>query len=407
MKNIWLVTVGEPSPVDNDIRLHRTGLLANSLSDYGYSVTLFNSTFSHQEKKQRYKKTKIINHKENLKLVFLFGRPYMKNISLNRVFSNNDNSVNFSEISNNFPKPDLVICAFPILGLVKEVTNFCEENNVPWILDIRDFWPDVFLEIVPRILRPIASLIFLKFLFELKSSIKKADFIISPFDGTKNWLNTQFKKDNFIKKYQTIPFTYPAPNPNSSVDSKVSAIIDRGADIIITFAGNISEFSNIEDLFEIERVAKYKNLNFQIIVCGSGPKYEYFANKSKSQKSDIVFTGLLDQPSLSYILSNSDYGFLGYNAQHLIKGVPNKVIEYTCHGLPIIINSAMEICSDSDFGVILEPYFNKEINGLLDRVSRGSSNNDKKRIRFFYENNFSENVIFKKYLDLIQRLSVS
>ena len=67
----------------------------------------------------------------------------------------------------------------------------------------------------------------------------------------------------------------------------------------------------------------------------------------------------------------------------------------------------MEICSDSDFGVILEPYFNKEINGLLDRVSRGSSNNDKKRVRFFYENNFSENVIFKKYLDLIQRLSVS
>ena len=100
-------------------------------------------------------------------------------------------------------------------------------------------------------------------------------------------------KDNFIKKYQTIPFTYPAPNPNSSVDSKVSAIIDRGADIIITFAGNISEFSNIEDLFEIERVAKYKNLNFQIIVCGSGPKYEYFANKSKSQKAILFLRDFL------------------------------------------------------------------------------------------------------------------
>ena len=59
----------------------------------------------------------------------------MKNISLNRVFSNNDNSVNFSEISNNFPKPDLVICAFPILGLVKEVTNFCGGKQCP--LDIR------------------------------------------------------------------------------------------------------------------------------------------------------------------------------------------------------------------------------------------------------------------------------
>ena len=43
-------------------------------------------------------------------------------------------------------------------------------------------------------------------------------------------------------------------------------------------------------------------------------------------------------------------------------------------------NSAMEICSDSDFGVILEPYFNKEINGLLDRVSEAALMT--KRIRF-------------------------
>ena len=60
MKNIWLVTVGEPSTVDNDIRLHRTGLLANSLSDYGYSVTLFNSTFSHQEKSKGIKKPRLL-----------------------------------------------------------------------------------------------------------------------------------------------------------------------------------------------------------------------------------------------------------------------------------------------------------------------------------------------------------
>ena len=36
MKKIWLVTVGEPSHIDNGLRLHRTGLLASSLSKKGY-----------------------------------------------------------------------------------------------------------------------------------------------------------------------------------------------------------------------------------------------------------------------------------------------------------------------------------------------------------------------------------
>ena len=39
-------------------------------------------------------------------------------------------------------KPDLIICTF--LGLIKEVARYADKNKIPWIIDIRDFWPDVY-----------------------------------------------------------------------------------------------------------------------------------------------------------------------------------------------------------------------------------------------------------------------
>lgn len=402
MKKIWLVTVGEPSHIDNGLRLHRTGLLASSLSKKGFQITFFNSTFSHQEKRQRFKKSKIIEYSENLNLGFMYGRPYKKNVSFNRVLSNKDNSLEFRKMTLTTSKPDLIICAFPILGLIKEVARYADKNKIPWIIDIRDFWPDVFLEILPKYLIPLARLFFLKFLNDLKSSLIKADAIISPFDGTKEWLNNQYKKIQFLEKYQTIPFTYPRPKKGANVNQNIRDIIDESSNCVITFAGNISDFSNIEHLFAIEKCANKRDLNIQIIVCGSGPKFEYLLSKAKSIKSSIKFTGLLEKESLSYILSKSDYGFLGYDAQHLVRGVPNKVIEYTCHSLPIVINKAMEISDNSKYDQILVPYSLEDLDTLLIKINSKEYRNTKANIKEFYEKNFSDDVITKKYSALIK-----
>ena len=47
--NIWLVTIGEPIPVeDNKLRLHRTGILFESLySSKKNNVTWWTSNYNH------------------------------------------------------------------------------------------------------------------------------------------------------------------------------------------------------------------------------------------------------------------------------------------------------------------------------------------------------------------------
>ena len=56
---IWVVAVGEPSLIDKGERLHRAGLMADHYSEIGHKVTLFNSTFFHQKKINRFKKSEI------------------------------------------------------------------------------------------------------------------------------------------------------------------------------------------------------------------------------------------------------------------------------------------------------------------------------------------------------------
>ena len=95
---VWVVAVGEPSLIDKDERLHRAGLMAHHYSETGHKVTLFNSTFFHQKKINRFKKSEIISVNENLDLVFLWGRSYRKNIDISRIFSNFDNARSFKKI---------------------------------------------------------------------------------------------------------------------------------------------------------------------------------------------------------------------------------------------------------------------------------------------------------------------
>jgi len=49
---IWLVTIGEPLPIDgSNERLYRMGIIANLLVKKGHKIIWWSSTFNHVRKK--------------------------------------------------------------------------------------------------------------------------------------------------------------------------------------------------------------------------------------------------------------------------------------------------------------------------------------------------------------------
>ena len=56
---IWIVTIGEPLPIEKNKRLHRSGILMTYLQRAGHEVVWWTSTFEHVSKVHIYKQDKI------------------------------------------------------------------------------------------------------------------------------------------------------------------------------------------------------------------------------------------------------------------------------------------------------------------------------------------------------------
>src|SRR6188474_514837 len=80
--NIWLVTVGEPLPMDGKgtDRLYRAGILATLLARHGHRVTWWTSTFDHVRKAQRFPTDTSHRLDNGVELKLLHGCGYSRNV---------------------------------------------------------------------------------------------------------------------------------------------------------------------------------------------------------------------------------------------------------------------------------------------------------------------------------------
>jgi len=148
--HVWLIQTGEPLPIDGEnIRLFRTGMLAELLVSEGHSVVWWTSTFDHFSKKQRFQKDTVVDVKDRLRLKLLYGMPYRKNISLKRIANHIAIAKRFSKSAHVERKPDIILSSLPpILPCVRAV-RYGKKSDVPVVLETRDLWPDLFLDLFP------------------------------------------------------------------------------------------------------------------------------------------------------------------------------------------------------------------------------------------------------------------
>ena len=131
------------------------------LSSNGHVVRFFNGTFYHQEKQQRFSETKDFSIAPNFNLTLLQSRQYQRSVSLARLRSHADAAAEFNKwIWTNSEKPDVIFCAYPVEELCRAAARFGRINNIPVVMDCRDFWPDIFAERLPGPLQLAAPFIF-------------------------------------------------------------------------------------------------------------------------------------------------------------------------------------------------------------------------------------------------------
>ena len=332
--NIWQITIGEPIPSDGEnIRLHRAGLMSEWLAARGHHVTFINSSFFHQKRVQRFDKTTSLSISENLTVVCLHSRSYGRSISLARVLSHRDSARSFRAWLETVDcLPDIIIASYPIVELCEAALLFAKTKEVPVVIDCRDFWPDIFGELLPAPLRWLNSAVFWPANRRAKKVLGSAPVISSHTLSGLRWglakANRQSRKYDFF-----FPFTYPEKE-TCSVQVKEAA---QQKVLTICFLGTLSHRSGLEKyIYALGALDKDKRRRVKLLIGGSGPQMQELEALVSKTGAPVEFLGWLDRDEMVKLMGRSDFGLIPYDRADFHLSMPNKVSEYLANGLPIL-----------------------------------------------------------------------
>ena len=318
---IWLCKYGETIPINENDRKYRVGMLGEALKNNNFRVIWWASDFDHGKKmKIEIPKTTY----KGIQLKRLTGRPYKKNISIQRILHNREIGNEFSEKSLLEEKPDIIYTSMPTIDMAYRAAKYAEDNNVLLVVDIRDLWPDVFKTLIPfNVLRK--DFWFKRMNQKLEYILNNADLVIAP---TQEYLDWASRKKN-LKLHDTlvVPFGYQRANDFNIYESyKV-----REQKFEVTFAGTVSVNFDLETVLQAAQKLENDDIYFNII--GSGDREAYLRNKY-GYLSNVKFWGWCDATQLHNILKTSSIGIAPYlNHDNFIYNIPNKPYEYMAYGL--------------------------------------------------------------------------
>jgi hypothetical protein len=333
--NIWIIKTGEQTEYDNNARFLRSGQIFQFLKKKGVHVTWFNSTFNHQIKKQRFNKTTSLKS-ANCKIIYLYGNSYENNISFKRFKSQIINAFEFFKFIKNkkYRKPDLIISNYPTVELSLISCMFAKKNKIPYLIDVRDMWPDIILNNLSLYKKIFFYPIFLIWNQCFRYCLKNSSSIISISD---NFLNWTLKKAKIVKnsshKYFYLTKQLKKTN-NFNCDVKLlNYLNDKKKYTKIIYCGSISKRHDFETVFNA--LNETKNKKIIVLVCGKGTYFNELRYKFKNVKN-LYFLGWMNDINLNLLLSSSDYGLLPYNSIDFEMSYPNKLSEYLSNNLKII-----------------------------------------------------------------------
>lgn len=307
----------------------RFDYLASQLSKTGeFNVELVSSNFSHSKKNKRYV-TEESMKKLNYKLTLLKEFGYKKNVSIFRFYSHYTLSKSISKYLKSRKKPDIVYCAIPSLEVGNVLVKYCKKNNIKFIIDIQDLWPEAF-KMVFNI--PIISDVIFYPMEKIANKIyTNADKVIAVSD-------TYRDRAISVNKKELRGLTVFLGTDLSYFDKIVtdSRKFKKDDEFWITYIGTLGHSYDIKTVIDaLKIVNNYGIYDIKFMVIGDGPLKEEFEKYSNLKNVNVEFTGRMNYEKMVELIVQSDIA-----VNPIVKGaaqsIVNKVGDYAAAGLPVL-----------------------------------------------------------------------
>lgn len=411
---VWLITIGEPLPIDgNSARLWRAGLIAKMLADSGDSVTWWTSDFDHFSKRHRFGRhtTQIAG---GIEYRLLHGCGYRKNISLRRQIDHLQIAREFAKQAKALRQPDIVLASLPTIELAHAAVNYGRRRGVPVVLDIRDLWPDIFVEEVPRIARPLAKIALMPLEAVVNKACQGAAGITGNSDDFVAWGVRRAGRSRATFD-RVFPFGYPQPDTDDTTAATyMAAWRERGVAnddyLTVCFFGSLSDRFDYETVLSAARSLLERQSKVRFVLCGSGQNLAMLREAAETTPNVIV-PGWVNAAEIESLMRISQVGLAPYrNGVGFEGNVPNKPIEYASGRLAIVscLNGALaELIQKYDIGAHYESGRSTSLVAVLENFEQNRHVLERKRnnARSLFERFYRADAVYSEMVDYLRSVA--
>ena len=336
---IWIVSVGEPLPTDQDARIRRMGILGKYITENtDNTVDWFSASFDHYKKVQRAKKNTdiTINLKYTMHIVKTNG--YKRNVSPARILQHISSGKGiYKRMVDMGYKPDVILASMEPLEVSKETVRFAKENNIPIIVDVRDLWPEIYYEAVKPEFHWLIKPYVKRCQRTLRLTMNAASGIVGMSEG---FLEYGLKYAN--RKKGIYDASIPVAYPNYDYEEyrgKYNYLQEKYGitedDFVILFLGNFgNQFDFTPIIKASEKLLPYNNVKF--VLAGTGAQID---EVKSNVRENVIFTGWIGRDDILSLVANSKLGIAPYiDSMNYRLNTPNIFGEYLFASLPILIS---------------------------------------------------------------------
>lgn len=335
---VWLLHIGEELPVDGATRVYRYGYLAQALQDAGHEVLRWAPTFSHVTKSHRYQTDCRVAIAKNYTIQFVHSPGYRHNIGLERLRTCWVLGKRFQVLAHQESPPDVIVAAIPSLEWADAAVSYGRACGTPVVVDVRDPWPDVYLNAVPAPVRPIGRFFLSPYYKMARSACQRATALTAVSQSYLQWA-LKMACRNSASCDRVVPIGFePEVLAPATLQKHVSGLIRRGINPnnnICLYAGQFENSYDVETIVKAARLLEMSGRNdVQFVLCGKGSNMPALKRRAQGLKS-VHFLGWVDAAIVQAVASVSTIGLCAYSHRAL-QSLPNKPFEYMAGRLAVV-----------------------------------------------------------------------
>ena len=405
---LWIVSVGEPLPVDGaNTRLRRMGNLAMYASQHGVNVEWFSVSFDHYKKIQRCNGDKDYQINSNFLLHLVSSVSYKRNVSFARIKHHKQAGNSIYNQMNKLEKPDVIIASMEPLEVSRAAAMYAKENNIPCIVDVRDLWPEIYYDVIPKPMHWLLSFYVNSCAKTLNYTMKNCNSIVGLSNGFLEY-GLKYAKRKRTAYDAIFPIAYPN-NDYSIYQNRLQEFWGsygiKENDFLVIFLGNFGDQFKFEEIIDASSYFKDRE-DIKFVLCGNGKHEE---DVKKAVGKNVIMPGWIEKEQIFSLMANAAIGIAPYiDSMNYRLNTPNKFGEYLSAGLPIVVSVAGEMekllktyeCgavyrNSKDLVDLIENYYNNKL------ILSQHSNNSRK----LYEEMFNADLSNQKLMDHITMIS--